>query len=377
MKRVFALDAVRGLAMVMVLMGHLTVRNVPFHLPEPFITLQRVGWVSMEVFFALSGFLVSSLLFNEYRQTGKIEFLRFLIRRGLKIYPTYYVVVAFSAIFYWMVGTFHAPQFLRSLFFLANYNTSFWPHFWTLSLEEHFYLSFSILLALTLNRTRPNFRLLAVFGVLLPIAACLSRNYLLWNPTPISYYKHLNPTHLRWNAVILGAWLGYFYAFHKEAVLSFYGKYAWMIRSVVVAIFATLSISPLKTMWIARFGLDMSAVAGVGVCWMALGDAGKVEASRKWLSVFGFFGKYSYGIYMFHYPFRVFQKYAEYHFLGVNLPPFLDLALYLGVSIVGGYFLTRLVELPVLAWRERKIPAHSKTPHTVNLPETPEARIAA
>ncbi|MCB0404853.1 MAG: acyltransferase [Bdellovibrionales bacterium] len=315
----------------------------------------------MEVFFALSGFLVSSLLFKEYAQTGRIKSLRFLIRRGLKIYPTYYVVVAMSAVLYWLAGHFSVAKASRSVFFLANYGTSFWPHFWTLSLEEHFYLSFSLLLALTLNRPRPRLQVVAALGVLLPLSACAMRHYLLWDVKPIGYYNHLNPTHLRWNAVILGAWLGYFYVFYKEALLGLYRRRARTIALVVVLLLALLSTAPLKTVWVARFGLDMSALMGVGVCWIALGEADWIAVYRKWLGVFSFFGKYSYGIYMFHYPFRVFQKYAEYHYLGRSLPPFLDLGIYLLVSIVGGYVLTSLVELPVLAWRDRRVPAHSKT----------------
>ncbi|MCB0416975.1 MAG: acyltransferase [Bdellovibrionales bacterium] len=374
MNRVFSLDVVRGMAMAMVLIGHLSVRGFPMYLPEPLASFQRMSWVSMEVFFALSGFLVSSLLFKEYSQTGKINFFRFLARRGLKIYPTYYVVVLCSAAFYLTRGSFEWGRCLRSVFFLANYEKSFWPHFWTLSLEEHFYLSFSFLLMLSLKSARSNFRLLGLVGILLPLSAFAVRNYLLWDAEYASYYRHLNPTHLRWSAVILGAWLGYFHVFHRETLIRMYRKRAVFVRVAVGVIFFLLSLSPLRTAWVARFGLDLSAIAGVCVCWIALGDAEAFAVREKWLRVFRFLGKYSYGIYMFHYPFRVLQMYSEQHYLGGPVHPILNIATYFLVSIGGGYCLTRLVELPVLAWRDRHVPSHSSAKE---VPEIEPQRLAA
>ena len=65
------------------------------HVLRPFV--QRwvnFGWVGVDLFFVLSGFLVSGLLFQEYQRHGKIRVGRFLIRRGFKIYPSFYVFIA-------------------------------------------------------------------------------------------------------------------------------------------------------------------------------------------------------------------------------------------------------------------------------------------
>ena len=50
----------------------------------------RVGWTGVDLFFVLSGFLISGLLFSEYKKRHAIDFKRFFIRRGLKIYPAFY-----------------------------------------------------------------------------------------------------------------------------------------------------------------------------------------------------------------------------------------------------------------------------------------------
>src|SRR6266478_1802599 len=51
----------------------------------------NIGWVGVDLFFVLSGFLISGLLFSEYKTRSSISFRRFFIRRGLKIYPAFYL----------------------------------------------------------------------------------------------------------------------------------------------------------------------------------------------------------------------------------------------------------------------------------------------
>src|SRR5438067_582225 len=55
--------------------------------------LGRAGWVGVDLFFVLSGFLVSGLLFREYQQSGRVGAWRFLVRRGFKIYPAYFALL--------------------------------------------------------------------------------------------------------------------------------------------------------------------------------------------------------------------------------------------------------------------------------------------
>src|SRR5215831_18752084 len=84
------LDALRAIAVLLVLGRHL-----------PFFPLWiRVGWTGVDLFFVLSGFLISGLLFREYKATGGIRIGRFLVRRGFKIYPAYYLFLTGSVIYY-------------------------------------------------------------------------------------------------------------------------------------------------------------------------------------------------------------------------------------------------------------------------------------
>src|SRR6266850_4949691 len=68
------LDVLRGMAIVLVLLVHGNIRS----------HLSNAGWVGVDLFFVLSGFLISGLLFDEYKRRGSISFKRFFIRRGSK-----------------------------------------------------------------------------------------------------------------------------------------------------------------------------------------------------------------------------------------------------------------------------------------------------
>jgi peptidoglycan/LPS O-acetylase OafA/YrhL len=59
-----------------------------------FLTWQRGGWVGVDLFFVLSGFLVSGLLFTDYKSRGRLSIGRFYMRRGWKIYPPFFSLSA-------------------------------------------------------------------------------------------------------------------------------------------------------------------------------------------------------------------------------------------------------------------------------------------
>jgi peptidoglycan/LPS O-acetylase OafA/YrhL len=79
--RLRELDFLRGIAILLVLLRHI-------HL---FSFTKNMGWIGVDLFFVLSGFLVSGLLFKEYIKFGNIRPKLFLIRRGFKIYPIYFL----------------------------------------------------------------------------------------------------------------------------------------------------------------------------------------------------------------------------------------------------------------------------------------------
>ena len=125
--RLVQLDVLRTLAVVLVLGRHLP----PFEqvLPEPLRNFAfywiQFGWIGVDLFFVLSGFLISGLLFREYQRYGSINYRNFLIRRAFKIYPSFYLFLA--GVVYVQISNHNWNgrkalfQLLRELFFVQNY----------------------------------------------------------------------------------------------------------------------------------------------------------------------------------------------------------------------------------------------------------------
>ncbi len=82
------IDFLRGIAVILVLFRHHAFIN----------NTHNAGWIGVDLFFVLSGFLVSGLLFREYIQHQKINAKLFLIRRGFKIYPLFYLALLITII---------------------------------------------------------------------------------------------------------------------------------------------------------------------------------------------------------------------------------------------------------------------------------------
>ncbi|MBA3859957.1 MAG: acyltransferase, partial [Cyanobacteria bacterium PR.3.49] len=95
------LDLLRALAIILVLGRHMsqTPQDMPDFFKMFFEAWRSIGWMGVDLFFVLSGFLISGLIIREFEKHGDFNGLHFLIRRGFKIYPSYYLflVVALPA----------------------------------------------------------------------------------------------------------------------------------------------------------------------------------------------------------------------------------------------------------------------------------------
>ncbi|OWP87671.1 hypothetical protein BWK60_02620, partial [Flavobacterium covae] len=133
MNRLRELDFLRGIAILLVLFRHQFL----------FYWTKNMGWIGVDLFFVLSGFLVSGLLFKEYKIYNKIDGKRFLIRRGFKIYPIFYLFyLLYMVPFFMNDTTLDFRKIITDLLFLQNYATGWgyaYAASWSLAVEEHFY----------------------------------------------------------------------------------------------------------------------------------------------------------------------------------------------------------------------------------------------
>ena len=161
------------------------------------------GWMGVDLFFVLSGFLISSLLFREAQSFGKIDVKRFLIRRGFKIYPGFWFLLGLTLIAYKLDSKpIPLDKVMAELLFIQNYFTGIYIHTWSLAIEEHFYFAIACLLFLFTRLKTANedpFQWIPVIFIVLAIT-CLSLRFFS-SYLPIHYNWHFAGTHARIDSV--------------------------------------------------------------------------------------------------------------------------------------------------------------------------------
>ena len=207
-----ALDGLRTLAVVAVVLYHLN------------LTWAQGGLLGVTVFFVLSGYLITRLLINEIAKTGRIDLKSFWIRRIRRLFPAVVTVVvvtcALCTVFNHVMLTKMRPDILPSLLFFNNWwqilhNVSYFnalgdpsplTHFWSLAIEEQFYLIWPpLLLAMvSMHMSKPNTRRV-VLGLAAVSAVAMM---VLYNPAtdPSRVYYG---TDTRVFSLLLGAWMAF------------------------------------------------------------------------------------------------------------------------------------------------------------------------
>lgn len=207
-----ALDGLRTLAVVAVVLYHLN------------LTWAQGGLLGVTIFFVLSGYLITRLLLNEVAKTGRIDLKSFWIRRIRRLFPAVVTVVvvtcALCTVFNHVMLTKMRPDILPSLLFFNNWwqiaqNVSYFnalgdpsplTHFWSLAIEEQFYLIWPPLLfaMVSMHVSKPNTRRV-VLGLSAVSALAMM---VLYNPVadPSRVYYG---TDTRVFSLLLGAWMAF------------------------------------------------------------------------------------------------------------------------------------------------------------------------
>jgi peptidoglycan/LPS O-acetylase OafA/YrhL len=309
--RLPALDGVRGLAILLVMVFHMTVMSSATAVDRLWINLTDFGAGGVDLFFVLSGFLITGILFDSKQSPH--YFRNFYARRTLRIFPLYYAVVFFSFI---IIPHFHVAKLARFgsvagdkiwyWLYLSNFSTAYrqvWRHgildvAWSLSIEEQFYLVWP---AIVLCLGRKSMMHVCVTAIVIAIASRIGVVRMHQ-----SYITVLTLTPCRVDALAVGAWIALFVR-GPEGVTPLVRIARWLGPAIAIAMIGTLW-TPVS--WEDRplgqcFGFTVEAVGYGALLVLALAAAPASLLGRglrfSWLRVLG---KYSYALYLFHLPLR-------------------------------------------------------------------------
>ncbi len=360
--RLVELDLLRFIAIALVLGRHGEVcpAGTSRALHDVTQVWHRGGWVGVDLFFVLSGFLVSGLLFSEHKRTGRVDIRRFLLRRGFKIYPAFWVMLIATAVL--VPATFRVPRItatreLGELFFLQNYVGEIWDHTWSLAVEEHFYLGLAALVALLVwkRRDKPLDLIPALFAFI--AGTCLVARILTSTLTTFSYQTNLFPTHLRVDSLFFGVLLSYYWHMRDLRTSRLARRLRLGLAAGGVLLLAPPFVWSLESQhWLTTVGLSLFYLgSGLLVLSALYSELGKSRLARGLAAI----GAYSYSIYLWHLPVLFWIVPELKARTGVQSWVF-GAFVYYGASIVLGMILAKLIEYPVLRFRDWVLPTAAR-----------------
>ena len=355
------LDLLRAIAVFLVLARH---SNLNFW-------LTKFGWLGVDLFLVLSGFLVSGLLFAEYKKRGEIRLGRFLAKRALKIVPPFYVFLLITIAVESYAGgalILDAPV-LSECLFLQSYLQGRWLHTWSIGLEVHFYLLLAISALLQVN-IRKKFNpktVLACFIALL--LACFLLRLQFSYPHRQDRFFAFFATHLRFDGIVCGVFLAYLHHFTNYTRFILERRLSGLL--LAAGLIAPAFYFQAGTYFMNTIGLSLVNLGFALILLLALNLENDLQHAgmkflRAPLHMAAFIGLHSYSVYLWH----LNAKSLLYHYL--HLDEKIMTVLYVLFATALGIGMSYLVEQPLLKLRKKRFPdVHSMKKKTALGHEVP------
>ncbi|MCA6362320.1 MAG: acyltransferase [Bacteroidetes bacterium] len=254
--------------------------------------------IGVDLFFLISGFLITYLLIREKDKTGTINIPKFYIRRALRIWPLYFFLILCAPLLLKWLDVAPYKGYLWQATFMSNFrvisenNFEFpFAHFWSISVEEHFYLFWPLLLFFVPVRKMP-----VAFAAVI-FASFLYRLYAMIY-IDLNYFHFYLNTFARMDEMAIGGWIGWLY-FQKKIELRIPGFVRFMAYAGLIILLMlehrfeyTNPIDPLFRKYIY-----------IGFMLFVFADFlfnTKFAAKMQKPGLLHYLGKISFGMYMYH-----------------------------------------------------------------------------
>jgi peptidoglycan/LPS O-acetylase OafA/YrhL len=296
--RISSVDIFRSIAIISVVIFHFN-KTIPF------------GFLGVDLFFVVSGLLVGGLLTKEFRNGNKINFTKFVLQRGFKIWPSYYAFLLIGNLIAYFFYNSTRPDLIvplwdikRYLFFYQNYtglpfHWSF-DHVWSLCVEEHFYVLLPLLFIIVqyFIKKEQKIRSLFLFVILTIVAGILFKYFSFYFTNSKDTYS---ATHNRIDSLAWGVLL--------NLIITYYGDKIRSLKFTVCAFSAGLFLFILTVLiWIYYNNvlfekLYFHSIIPISFFLMLLG---LYYTDLSKLKTFRFVAYYSYNWYLWHPLFVIF-----------------------------------------------------------------------
>ncbi|CAM4307364.1 acyltransferase family protein [Flavobacterium terrigena] len=304
------LNGIRFIAAFLVIIHHLEqfkkILGFKNHWENP--TVQQIGPLGVVLFFVLSGFLITYLLLVEEKLTKTISIKSFYMRRILRIWPLYYLIILLSFFVLPKISFFNLGEWSGMIFndlpfkllffimFLPNIALIIFPPIpyasqsWSVGVEEQFYLIWPILIKNVKNKKRLLISIIVGYLIIKIFVFNLLENYVFWNDSLEKTKEIFNSFSI--DCMAIGGLFAIF-LFEKNKILELlFSKYFQIATFLILAVFI------LKGIEVPFVNFEFYAVLfGIIIINLAANENTIVNLENK---VFHYLGKISYGIYMFH-----------------------------------------------------------------------------
>jgi peptidoglycan/LPS O-acetylase OafA/YrhL len=302
----------------------------------------------VDIFFLVSGFLITYLLLSEKEKAGSIDIKKFYIRRLLRIWPLYYLTLAFVPLLHYLFQEGVPKNMWMHLAYLGNFelikngfSSAAANHLWSICIEEHFYLVCPLLVAFI-----PVHRLPLAFWTIIFISFCY-RGIIVGTD---NYWMnmYLN-TISRMDVLAIGCLAGYY--FFKKQLHFNHSK--WLLVALSL-IFVLLFSNEVYVYWDNFFLATSKKYIYVGIIGILIGNM-LFNTDLKFMpdkkGIWHYFGKVSYGIYMFN-PIAVAVFVKLFHIKGWHdgFTFFFGIHALLFILVIGSY---ELYEKWFLKWKDK------------------------